>query len=243
MALSKNFRVCDSFARAEQFCQDVELNRVPPGSLLAMFKRRVQTVVTFAGGALNIFYQASEDLALAAVSAQMNVYSADASALSFFRISAVTVPIGDLATLTPGDNGVYNPIGSKEGFYRVIRNVERQSSSRNFYLELGNSASLIYCHAPYAAGIANINVAHKRTPDITFTLADAQDPTSTVYMDVPDFYVPHVEMAAAIDALKQAGIKENQMSGLIDEHKEVMTALNQLYKAEEADLRNRGVDQ
>lgn len=244
MSLSKNFRINDVFSRAEQYCQEVELNRVPAMGLLAMIKRKTLSVVTFAGGALNEFYTAEDEFALTAVSGSSGVYKADISALNFYKIQSVSVPFDSFDSLSSGDDGTYSVVKSREAFYRKLRNVEDNQWARWYYLQLGNDQMNIYVAVgdQYSAGLSEIAVTHKRTPDVSFTLNDARDKNTTIYMDLPDFYVMHVEYSAAIDALKQAGVKAGQMQGLIDDHKEVLSQLNGMYQAENDKLGREGAD-
>lgn len=245
MALSKNFTVADVYSRAEHLCNEVEMNRVAPASLVAMLKRKILSVVTFAGGALNEFYTAESEFDLTAVSGSAGIYVADISSLNFFKIQSVTVPASTFNMLASSDDGSYAEVRSKEAWQRLRRNTEDARHGRHYFLELGNTDKELYVHigTQISAGKARIAVLYKRTPDISFTIDDCRDPATSVYVDVPDFYVHHVEYSAAVDALKQAGAKQSDaMQRLTDDHKEVLAALNQMYQAEDANMRKKGED-
>ena len=244
--LSKNFRVCDIFARAESYCNEVEKNLVPPEALLAMMKRKSLEVTTFGGGALSPFYTKNEDFNLVPGPAgASDIYICDVSTLNMYRLMSMTVPFEYLGQLPTSEDGNYRDMESREGFQRAWRSSEWQNT-RCYYLQLGNDTPELYVRIPSNLTIAldKVTLTYKRLPDMSYTLEDVRDVNTNIYADIPDFFITHWELGLAVDALKQAGMKatDARMGGLIEDQKAVTQALSRELQGDMAALKGQNKD-
>lgn len=240
------FTVAQSYSRAETFTNEVDSGRVSPAALHAMMQRKIIETATFGGGALNPFFTTSQDLPLVSLSAA-DLYTVDMTGVSFYRILGLTVPVADLASLPSLEDGNYVIMESREAFFRASRNFEYKES-RVYYLELGNATPTLLIRIPSSltTALTTVTVTTKRLPDTSFTLDDCRDVNTTKRVDLPAFIIPHFELAVAVDALKQSGMKASEsakMQNLIEDQKSVAKALSTELMNDMAMLKQQNRDQ